>query len=71
MNTTTGAALARLRSADPVSVLPAAHPDDVTARAMLDQILTEPSALPRLRHTRREWSPPPGRTAGRLQPPTR
>jgi len=53
MNTTTGAALARLRSADPVSVLPAAHPDDVTARAMLDQILTEPSALPRLRRTRR------------------
>jgi hypothetical protein len=54
MNTTTGAALARLRSVDPVSGLPVPDAQDVTARAMLDQILAEPpGGTPGHRRTRR------------------
>jgi hypothetical protein len=53
MNTTTGAALARLRSADPGSGMRAADPDDATARAMLDQILAEATPVPGRRRTER------------------
>jgi hypothetical protein len=41
MNTTPDAVRARLRSADPASSLPAPNPQDVAARAMLDQIFAE------------------------------
>jgi hypothetical protein len=41
MNTTTSAALSRLRSADPGSSLPAPDPQDRAARAMLDQVLAD------------------------------
>lgn len=54
MNTTPHAARARLRSADPAARLPASDPQDVAARAMLDQILAErPIVAPHRRPPRR------------------
>lgn len=54
MNTSPSAALARLRSADPMSSLPVPDAQDVAARAMLEQILAErPTDAPGRSRTQR------------------